>query len=253
MGEWEATEGAPQPLGAVWLEDEQTYNFALYSRHARGVELLLYVPDDLVNPVATREMAYLRNKTGWVWHCRMGREEAREAHYYAYRVTGPADPKSFELRHFNSHKVLLDPYAEAVVFPAGFDRTAAMDKGANDGRAPLGCLRGAEDQHAWMGDRPVRSHEADLIIYEMHVGQFTRNPNSGVEADNRGTFAGLVEKIDYLKQARGHGRRADADLPVQTPSRATSGATCPCASLPPIAATRRSRAALAPRISSGTW
>jgi glycogen operon protein len=49
MNRWHAVEGAPNPLGATWVETEQTYNFAIYSKHATGVVLLLYSADDVVN------------------------------------------------------------------------------------------------------------------------------------------------------------------------------------------------------------
>ena len=51
MTSWSQIGGSPQPLGAVWLGEERSYNFALYSRHATGVTLLLYTTHDLVNPV----------------------------------------------------------------------------------------------------------------------------------------------------------------------------------------------------------
>ena len=50
----------------------------------------------------------------------------------------------------------------------------------------------------WSEDRRPR-HQSDTIIYELHVRGFTINPNSGVSPERRGTFAGLVEKIPYLK------------------------------------------------------
>src|ERR1700738_4577702 len=50
----------------------------------------------------------------------------------------------------------------------------------------------------WAGDRPPH-HESDAIIYELHVKGFTKNPNSGVDPARAGTYAGLVEKIPYLK------------------------------------------------------
>src|SRR4029077_10258207 len=48
------------------------------------------------------------------------------------------------------------------------------------------------------GGRP--HHESDAVIYELHVKGFTKNPNSGVTQSCAGTYAGLVEKIPYLKQ-----------------------------------------------------
>jgi isoamylase len=51
----------------------------------------------------------------------------------------------------------------------------------------------------WEGDSPLGRPFAKTIIYEMHVGGFTRHPNSGVAPSKRGTYAGLVEKIPYLR------------------------------------------------------
>ena len=51
----------------------------------------------------------------------------------------------------------------------------------------------------WEGDAPLHRPSARTVIYEMHVRGFTRHPNSGVKEQIRGTYAGLVEKIPYLK------------------------------------------------------
>jgi glycogen operon protein len=47
MRNWYALEGSPSPLGVTWIEDEAAYNFALYSKHATQVTLLLYSEIDL--------------------------------------------------------------------------------------------------------------------------------------------------------------------------------------------------------------
>jgi pullulanase/glycogen debranching enzyme len=49
--EWERVEGSPSPLGATWVESEQGWNFALFSRHATGVTRSLYGDADVVKPV----------------------------------------------------------------------------------------------------------------------------------------------------------------------------------------------------------
>ena len=59
MTSWSQIEGSAQPLGAVWLREERSYNFALYSRHATSVTLLLYIARDLVNPVRRISLNYL--------------------------------------------------------------------------------------------------------------------------------------------------------------------------------------------------
>ena len=49
----------------------------------------------------------------------------------------------------------------------------------------------------WEGDQPLRHPMSETIVYEMHVGGFTKSPTSGVA--NPGTYLGLIEKIPYLK------------------------------------------------------
>jgi glycogen operon protein len=51
----------------------------------------------------------------------------------------------------------------------------------------------------WEGDRPLDRPYESTVIYEMHVGGFTRHPNSGVAPERRGTYAGVIDKIPYLK------------------------------------------------------
>jgi glycogen operon protein len=53
--------------------------------------------------------------------------------------------------------------------------------------------------HDWEGDMPLHRPSSQTVIYEMHVGGFTRHANSGVPVNTRGTFAGLIEKIPYLR------------------------------------------------------
>ncbi|EQD68605.1 glycogen debranching enzyme GlgX, partial [mine drainage metagenome] len=65
-------------------------------------------------------------------------------------------------------------------------------------KAPLGVLVGPGGGFAWGADRRPR-HSSDTVIYELHVGGFTRSPSSGVAQDRRGTYRGLIDKIPYLK------------------------------------------------------
>lgn len=196
---WASTEGLPFPLGPTRIEEEGAYNFALYSKHAQSVTLLLYTESDLVNPVLAYRFDYFKNKTGRVWHCRIPLVSMRGAAYYAYSIDGPAPNGRFEWHGFDRDKILLDPYAKSVFFPPAFDRLAAVRPGSNAGKAPLGVLTGDSEHFDWQGDHRLPRHEADTVIYELHVGGFTRNLNSGVREEARGTFAGLVEKIPYLK------------------------------------------------------
>ena len=104
---------------------------------------------------------------------------------YAYRIEGPHLPKEGLI--FSRDSVLLDPYARAV---AGQRIWGQPRKGAYHARV-------VRDTFDW-GDMPQSSRElSDLVIYELHVRGFTEHPSSGVR--HRGTFAGLMEKIPYLK------------------------------------------------------
>jgi isoamylase len=192
---WAQAEGSPLPLGVTWIEEEQAFNFALHAEDAESVTLMLYASSDLVNPLLTFRFDFLRNKSGRIWHCRIPMTEIGQAGYYAYSVSGQTAP---QLHSFDPQKVLLDPYAKCIFFPADFDRESAEREGPNAGRAPLGALTGCRAWLDW-GAESLPHHESDAIIYELHVKGFTKHPNSGVDPSRAGTYAGLVEKIPYLK------------------------------------------------------
>jgi isoamylase len=194
---WEERYGAPSPLGATRVEDFWAYNFALYSRDATDVTLLLYNEHDFVNPIYEYRFDYRVNKTGRVWHCWVPFDLAGDAKYYAYHIDGPHTPEH-GLR-FDPAKILLDPFAREVFFPPHYDRDACTQPGSTAGRAPLGVLPSEQTSFDWGGD-PRPRHTHDAIVYELHVKGFTARSNSGVSPDKRGTFAGLVEKIPYLQE-----------------------------------------------------
>ena len=197
MTSWLSQEGSPVPLGVSWIEEEESFNFAIYSKHAHSATLLIYQDGNLAEPFLTYELDYLKNKSARIWHCRIPAAVLEGARYYAWSVDGPEENPL--LHTFDSEKVLLDPYAKAVHFPKSFSREAAMEPGSTAGKAPLGVLVSEQTKFDWGNDRRIR-HESDLIIYEMHVRGFTRNTNSEVQEENRGTFAGVIEKIPYLKR-----------------------------------------------------
>ncbi len=188
--------GRPWPLGVEWIASEEAFNFALYSRCATGVTLMFYGEKDPATPVWESRFEYPAHKTGSIWHCRLPASELRGASLYAYRVEGPQDPEHGQ--RFDPQKVLLDPYAPSVFFPPNFSREACAKPGPTDGCAPLGRLpsRAAPAAQAESGPRHTCR---DAIVYEMHVKGFTARANSGVTPAKRGTFAGMAEKIPYLK------------------------------------------------------
>ena len=199
MAAWAEAEGTPTPLGVRWIAEAKAYNFALYSKHATAVTLLLYRAGDLVQPMLARQLSHLKNKTGRIWHCRVTEAEMQGAAYYAYSVDGPKPDGQTEWHNFDPEKILLDPYARAVHFPPEFSRTAAAHPGSNAGKAPLGLIRPERSSFLWGAARAPR-HEADLVVYELHVKGFTARPNSGARGTRCGTFAGVKAKIPYLQE-----------------------------------------------------
>jgi glycogen operon protein len=183
----------------VWLAHERAFNFALYSKHATSVTLLLYAEDEAM-PVCVRPLEHLSHKSGRIWHVRVPETDAPDARWYAYQIDGPhlnGDPPHWHA--FDRDKILFDPYAASLHFPRAFDREAARRPGPNAGRAPLGVLPPRTAAPRPARSAPIPRHEADAVIYELHVRGFTMDPSGGVTPPRRGTFAGLAERIPYLR------------------------------------------------------
>lgn len=188
--------GRPWPLGVEWIEREDAFNFALFSGHATGVTLLGYVEEDPSKAVFEFRFQFPAHKTGGIWHCRIPAHELRGASVYGYRVEGPHDPEHGH--RFDSQKILLDPYAPSVFFPPDFSRKTCARPGPSDGHAPLGRLPKKEVSPIPSAPGPRHSSQ-DSVVYELHVKGFTARANSGVTPAKRGTFAGVIEKIPYLR------------------------------------------------------
>jgi glycogen operon protein len=194
---WASDEGLPYPLGLSWVSTLRAFNFALYSKHASSVRLLLFDDARFDEPRVSLTFDPLKNKSGRVWHCRVPEAMLAGSRYYAYAVDGP-DPRGlFQMHAFHPEKVLLDPYALQIFFPPSFDRTAALGTRPNTGKAAL-CALEVDGAHFDWGDDPRPRHESEAIVYELHVKGFTQHPSAGVSAEARGTFAGVIEKVPYL-------------------------------------------------------
>ena len=185
--------GESYPLGATLINGGG--NFSIYSRHATGVELLLFDAEDSDRPAQVFSLDPYTNRTYHYWHIYVPNVQA--GHIYAYRVTGESCPAKGH--RFDPQKILLDPYGRCVVVPKNYSREAAKRPGDNAGSSMKNMVI---DSHAyeWGDDHPLRLPSSRTVIYEMHLAGFTRNPNSGVQKQLRGTYAGLVEKIPYLQQ-----------------------------------------------------
>ncbi|MCL4267011.1 MAG: glycogen debranching protein GlgX [Anaerolineae bacterium] len=180
------------PIGAT--VQSGGVNFCLYSRAGTAVELLLFADANDAHPHHTIPLDPFLNRTFHYWHVFVPGIGAGQV--YAYRVHGPFAPE--QGHRFDPEKTLLDPYGRALAIPRHFSREAAKQPGDNTAVA-LKSVVVNPHSYDWEGDEPLRRPFSQTIIYEMHVGGFTRHPNSGIAADKRGTYAGLVAKIPYLK------------------------------------------------------
>ena len=190
--------GAPYPLGAHW--DGRGVNFALAAPHAHAVELCLF------DAGGTRELTRLavHHCQDGVWHAYL--DGAEPGLVYGYRVTGPWAPDRGQ--RFNPNKVLLDPYARAVVGEyLGQDafQGQALDAAGRpdpvDNAALALKARVVHEAYDWGIDAPPRVAPADTVLYEVHVKGFTRL-HPGVPEPLRGSYAGLAQPavLDYLQQ-----------------------------------------------------
>jgi len=193
------TEGRPHPRGATWTG--HGVNFSLFSANATKVELCLF--DD--QGETEIERIELPEYTDEIWHGFL--PDARPGTVYGYRVHGPYAPE--EGHRFNPTKLVLDPYAKAIVGhlkwgPELFGyQMESMDDLTYDERdsAPLmPKCRVIDPAFTWGDDRPPATPWEHTILYEAHVRGLTKL-NPAVPEALRGTFRGLAtpEAIQHIK------------------------------------------------------
>jgi glycogen operon protein len=176
-------------------------NFALYSKHATEVFLLLF--DSPVGPPT--DVIPLRERDRLVWHAHVGGVKAGQL--YGYKVRGDYRPE-WGLR-FNDAKLLLDPYAKAVTgkfrnidnLLLAYDPRPGAGDLTPDGRdnaaiAPKGIV--IDDAFDWQGVRSPERGLEELVVYEVHAKGFTAHASSGVAEP--GTYLGFIEKIPHLQR-----------------------------------------------------
>jgi isoamylase len=186
------TTGQSSPLGATVCHDG--VNFSVFSRGATNIELLFFDRRDDTRPARVIRIDPYTNRTYHYWHIFV--PQAQAGQIYAYRVYGPFNPAS-GLR-FDPGKILLDPYGRGVVVTTNYSRDAARQDGDNTATAMKSVVIDPR-AYDWEGDAPLKRPSSRTIVYEMHVRGFTQHPNSGLAEHIRGTYAGLIEKIPYLR------------------------------------------------------
>lgn len=182
-------------------------NFALFSKNASSVSLLLFDDFEDSEPATIIELDKKIHKTGDVWHIFI--YGIKHGQYYGYIVDGPYWPVNKGHR-FNVNKLLVDPYSKAICgrynwidnASFGYDvgsklKDLSYNKSKNYGIVSKSAVVDVSI-FDWEGDKPLNIPMKNTIIYEMHVRAFTYHPSSKV--NNPGTYLGVVEKIPYLKE-----------------------------------------------------
>ncbi|MGO9117423.1 MAG: glycogen debranching protein GlgX [Desulfomonilaceae bacterium] len=189
----ETERGLSYPLGATVTSNG--VNFSVFSKNSTAMELLLFDEVNDSNPSTIFKFDLKKNRTYDYWHLFVPGLKAGQL--YAYRADGPFEPE--QGHRFDPDKLLLDPYGRGIAVPKKYSRLAAGLPGDNAAFAMKSVVVDPST-YDWEGDAPLERTFADTVIYEMHVAGFTRHPNSGLPAEKRGTYAGLVEKIPYLQE-----------------------------------------------------
>lgn len=199
----QSTSGQPTPLGATFTN--KGINFAIFSRHATCVWLLLFDQPTDGQPSQVFELNPSLNRTGDIWHIHLAGLE--HGQLYLYQMDGPYLPE--QGHRFNRYKPLLDPYTKAVTgnFPWDFSQAYSYELTSPEADLSFSntthlagmpkCIAYGDDGFDWQGDKPLNHPLACTIIYETHVRSLTCHPSANVQ--HPGAFMGVAEKIPYFK------------------------------------------------------
>ncbi|KAH9625411.1 hypothetical protein KSS87_008201, partial [Heliosperma pusillum] len=183
--------GQAFPLGVSKVENG--INFAIFSQHATSVALCLLLPDKCSDASSDEMMEFkldpTLNRTGDIWHILI-EDLPLSGVLYGYRMDGPQDWQ--QGHRFDSSFVLIDPYAKFIEGRRLF----------GDPNNKLSDFMGTYDfdgpSFDWGDDTNPNIPENDLVIYEMNVRAYTADESSGLDADIRGSYQGIIEKIPHL-------------------------------------------------------
>jgi isoamylase len=191
----------PYPLGATW--DGSGTNFSIYSENADSVELCLYDADDPAREIARH---VLPERTAYVWHGFL--PGIGPGQLYGYRVYGPYEPQRGH--RFNPSKLLIDPYAKAIVGKVNwdaaihgfvldhFDADLTFDGHDSAWGMPKGMV--IDPSFNWEDDCTPDTPLNESVIYEVHTKGFSiQHPD--IPEELRGTYAGLAhpKSIEYFQ------------------------------------------------------
>jgi glycogen operon protein len=186
IGKLEYRRGRVFPFGAT-LYPDGSINFSIFSKEAKSCWLVLFhhgQKKPFVEISFPEEFRIGNVYTMMVFGIDVDTTE------YGYRFDGPYAPEKGLL--FDKSKILLDPYAKSVSGRSVWGKTPDK-KSEFQHRGQF-----IRQDYLWEGDKPLEIRQCDLVIYEMHIRSFTAHKSS--KTKRAGTFAGLLDKIPYLKE-----------------------------------------------------
>ncbi|MCL2528262.1 MAG: glycogen debranching protein GlgX [Defluviitaleaceae bacterium] len=204
FGDFSISNGKAMPLGASLTEDG--VNFAIFSRHATLITLILFESTEKDSPYVEIPLNTRGAKTGDIWHCHV--QGLKVGACYLYKADGPYEPEQ-GLR-FNRHRALIDPYAKSLHNTGNWDfgKCTGFDTASTTGDLSFSsdenladvprCIVIDDGDFDWQGDVPLNYPLRFSVLYETHVKGLTAHPNSGVK--HPGTYLGVIEKIPYFKE-----------------------------------------------------
>ena len=166
----------------------------MFSKHADAARAAAVRDADAAQPSRIIPLDAETHRTYHYWHAFV--PGLAPGQVYAYRAHGPFAPgtrAAVRRREGAARSVRAGRRRARRLRPQ-----AAARPGDNAAVA-MKSVVADPGRYDWEGDLPLERPFAETVIYELHVRGFTRHPSSGVAPAKRGTYAGLIEKIPYLK------------------------------------------------------
>ena len=178
--------GSAWPLGSSVTANG--VNFSIAAPHATNVELLIFQYENDDYPIETISLDQ-KNRSGDYWHVEL--EGLKEGILYGYKM-------SISKSESKEDYLVLDPCARAITGWAKYIRNTKDRVSKGYGHFLKGVV--TERDYFDFQSHPRPKHDWNkTIIYELHVGGFTKHPDSNISDSKKGTYIGLIEKIPYLK------------------------------------------------------
>ncbi len=183
--------GTPWPLGSNITT--RGVNFSIAAPQARYIELLIFKNATDSNPKEIITLGEV-HRSGNYWHVEV--EGLGAGCFYGYRVIN-SENESKDC--YNSKKILLDPCARAIAGWELYKRKSYLKQTISSANSLRAVVSERDKFDFYNHPRPKHPWNK-TIIYELHVGGFTKLSSGKINNENVGTFLSLINKIPYLKQ-----------------------------------------------------